>query len=175
MKKRMYRFILIGLFASLILFIVGCTEKTEQKTQDENIETIDAVLQNALSGPDDELKKAFESEETIENTDQYDRDHYKGYFANDTAYVEFVSSYGTVLMTIPMREGYTLKINNIEYEKIDSKESIYNFSADIQYQKEGSEESGVEVVTGQVNLNKEHKIEETLIRLKDLWSAIDKK
>ncbi|MDQ0970777.1 hypothetical protein QFZ31_000655 [Neobacillus niacini] len=63
---------------------------------------------------------------------------------------------------------YKFKIKNIEYEKVNAKDSVYNFSIEVQLQKEGSEKSKIEIVNGQANLNDEHKIEDMLIRTKDL-------
>lgn len=162
----------IVLTSLLFLFLVGCTGNAEQETQDENIETIDAVLQNALNGPDEEMKEVLRSD-NMEDTVQYDKEHYEPYFANETAYMEFVNSYGTVLMIAPFRNEYTLQINNVEYEKTDSDETIYNFSVDLQYQKEGAEDSEVAVVKGQANLNEEHKIKDILVKTEDLWGILD--
>jgi hypothetical protein len=56
---------------------------------------------------------------------------------------------------------------------MDSKEINYNFSVELQYQKEGSDLSEVEMVTGQANMNEEYKIERMLIRIEDVWSTFD--
>ncbi|SEN68029.1 hypothetical protein SAMN05192533_11753 [Mesobacillus persicus] len=172
MKNRMTLYSVLVLLVSLLL-LVGCTEKPKQITEDGNIKTIDVILQKALTGPNEELKKIFHDGDFTENVRQYDNAQFNGYFANDSAYMEFVNSYGAVLMITPIRNDYTLKINNIEYEQTDSEEIIYNFSIDLQYQKEGSQESEVVSVNGQANLNEEHKIEDMLINLKNLWSAIE--
>lgn len=171
MKKRMYTIFATALFASLLLMLVGCTEKTETKKQDENIQTIEAVLQNCLTGPSDELNKMLEGE-GFEDLIKYEEDLYKDYFANDASYLEFVNNYGSTLMIEPRRNDYKLKVKNIEYEKTDSKEIIYNFSVELQYKKEGGEKSEVEIVTGQANLNEEHKIEDMLIRINDFLGSM---
>lgn len=168
MKKQT---LVIALLVSIQLLMAGFTEKTETKRQDENIVTIEAVLQNALTGPNEELKKVFNSG-SIEDTVQYDKNHFEEYFANETAYMEFVNSYGAVLMIEPIRSDYKLKVRSIEYEKTDSKEIIYNFSVDLQYQNEDSEKSKVEVIIGQANLNEEHKIEDILIRIDALLGSL---
>ncbi|MFZ3579568.1 hypothetical protein [Virgibacillus sp. DJP39] len=165
MKKRMYAFVVIALSVSLLLIVAGCTEKTETKTQDENIQTIEAVLQNALTRPSDELKKV--SEEGLEDFVKYEEKLYKDYFANDTSYLHFVNNYSWSLMMEPIRNNYKLKVKNIEYEKTESKEIIYDFTVEVQYQKEGSQSSEVVFVDGEANMNAEHKIEDLLIRDKD--------
>lgn len=162
----------IVLFTLLLLLSVGCTEKKATKTQDENIQTIVTVLQKSFNGPSDELKQIMdkESEEKVEALNQYEENLFKNYFANETSYTEFVNSYGSTLMIEPIKNNYKFKINNIEYEKVDEKDNIYNFSVELQSQTEGSEKSEVKIVTGQANLNAEHKIEAMLIRIKDLYN-----
>lgn len=171
MKKVTYSFFVIGLFVSLILFTAGCTEKSTAKTQDENIQTIEAVVQKALTGPSDELKKALEGD-GFEDLVKYEEALYHGYFADDRSYLEFVNSYGSTLMIPVMRNDYKFTVKNIEYEKKDSEEIIYNFTVELQYQKEGSESSEVEMVTGQANLNENHKIERMVIRIGDFLRTL---
>ncbi|WP_419955064.1 hypothetical protein ACN6MT_05690 [Neobacillus niacini] len=174
MKKRMTQIFATAMFSLLLLMLVGCTEKKETKTQDENIKTIEAVLQNSLAGPSDELKKILEkeSEEKFEALNQYEEKRFKDYFANETSYRDFVNNYGSRLMIQPNNEDYQFKIKKIEYEKVDPKDSVYNFSVELQFQREGSEKSEVGIVTGQANLTDEHKIEGMLIRTKDFWSSL---
>jgi uncharacterized lipoprotein YehR (DUF1307 family) len=78
--------------ALLLLILVGCTEKKETKTQDENIKTIEAVLQNSLTGPSDELKRILdnESEEKFKALNQYEEKLFKEYFANETVRLTLV-------------------------------------------------------------------------------------
>ena len=160
----------------LLLLLVGCTETKETKTQDENIKTIEAVLQNSLTGPSDELKQILdkESEEKFAALNQYEENLFKDYFANETSYRDFVNNYGSTLMIQSNGDYYNFKIKNIEYEKVDEKDSVYDFSVELQLQKEGSEESEVEIVKGQANLTEEHKIEGMLIRDKDLSNFMSK-
>lgn len=174
MKKRMTQFFATAMFSLLLLILVGCTESKETKTQDENIKTIEAVLQNSLTGPSDELKQLLEkeSEEKFEALNQYEENLFKDYFANETSYRDFVNSYGSRLMIQPNNENYQFKIKKIDYEKVDAKDSVYNFSVELQFQREGSEKSDVGFVTGQANLTDEHKIEGMLIRTKDFWNSM---
>jgi hypothetical protein len=171
LEKRKYNFFTTVIFASILLMLVGCTENIETKTQDENIETMEYVLENALTGPNDELEQLKENE-GLESLVKYEEDLYKEYFANDTSYLEFVNSYGSTLMIEPMRNDYKLKVKSIDFEKTDSKEIIYNFSVELEYQKEGSGKSEVEIVTGQANLNDEHKIEDMLIHIGDFLGSL---
>ena len=145
----------------------------ETKTQDENIQTIEAVLKNSLTGPSDEFKQIIDQTEWVEPLQQYEENRYKKYFSDDLSYMEFVNSYGAVLMNTPLRNGYQLKVKNIEYEKIDAKDMVYNFSIELQYQKEGTELWEVETVNGQANLTEEHKIEGMVIRINDFLGSLE--
>jgi len=171
LNKQKYKFFATVIFASVLLMLVGCAENTETKTQDKNIHNMEYILQNALTGPNDELEQIIENE-GLESLMKYEEDLYKEYFANDTSYLEFINSYGSTLMIEPMRNDYKLKVINIDFEKTDSKEIIYNFSVELQYQKEDSEKSEVEIVTGQANLSEEHKIEDMLIRIGDFLGSL---
>ncbi|MEC1520723.1 hypothetical protein P9D43_01590 [Neobacillus niacini] len=174
MKKGMTQIFATTMFSLLLLMLVGCTESKETQTQDENIKTIEAVLQNSLTGPSDEMKRILEkeSEEKFEALNQYEENLFKDYFANEMSYTDFVNNYGSRLMIQPNNEDYQFKIKKIDYEKVDVKDRVYNFSVELQFQREGSEKSEVGIVTGQVNLTEEHKIEGMLIRTKDFWGSM---
>ncbi|WP_419888327.1 hypothetical protein ACN6MT_23630 [Neobacillus niacini] len=171
LRKRTVKIFLTTLFILLLLMLSGCTEKKE--TQDDNIKTIEAVLQNSLTGSSVELRQILdkESEEKIEALNQYEEKLFKAYFANETSYRDFVNRYGSLVMIQPNSEYYNFKIKNIDYEVVDAKDRVYNFSVEIQFQKEGSEKSETGIVTGQANLTEKHKIEGMLIRTKDFWSS----
>ncbi|SDN23067.1 hypothetical protein [Bacillus sp. OK048] len=160
-------FILMLLAMPLLDSIQNKSEgsKVSLNTDEKNLRTIGAVLQNALTGPNDELDQKIESE-GLEYLVKYEEDLYREYFANDTAYLGFVNRFASTLMIAPRRNGYQLKVKNIEYEKIDAKDMVYNFTVELQYQKEGSGKSDVEQVKGQANLNEEHKIEDIIISFK---------
>ena len=151
-------------------------EKKETITQDENRKTIGAVLQNSLTGPSDELKQILdkESEEKFEALNQYEEKIFKDYFANEMSYRDFVNNYGSRVMIQPNSDYDNFKIKNIEYEKVDANDSVYNFSVGLQFQKDGSEKLETGIVTGQANLTEEHKIEGMVIRTKDFWSSMSK-
>lgn len=172
----MNKYFATAVFTLLLLIIAGCTEKKETKTQNENIKTIEAVLQNSLTGPSDELKQILdkESEEKFESLNQYEEKIFKDYFANETSYRDFVNNYGSFVMIRPSNDYDNFIIKNIEYEEVDPKDSVYNFTVELQFQKEGSEEPETGIVTGQANLTEDHKIEGMLIRTKDFWSSMSK-
>lgn len=181
-KKSNHRTIKIALFPFLLVLLVGCTEKTVKDT-DPYIQPVEAVLQNALNGPKEELKEIWnkQKESKIDGEEMqaalggYEEKAFKDYFSNQAAYNDFISRYGTILMMEPYKKDYSLEVKNIEYERTDSKEKIYNFSISLAYYKKGMEEPEVKKVTGQANVNADFRIERMLIRVNDLWGSFDKK
>ncbi|WP_010650343.1 hypothetical protein [Oceanobacillus massiliensis] len=157
--------ILVPLGLSGLPFDSESTSSDVATTEDKNIGTIEAVLQNALNGPSEELKKVFESDDITEDIRQYDRDHFEDYFADETSYLEFVNNYSASIMIDPMRSNYQLNVKSIEYEKTESKEIIYDFTVELEYKKDGSKSSKIEMVDGGANLNEKHKIEDIDIRI----------
>ncbi|MCG1028435.1 hypothetical protein J5S49_09025 [Virgibacillus halodenitrificans] len=130
-------------------------------------------MQNALNGPDSELKEIYNNGE-IRDLMQYDKDNFEEYFANKTSYEKFVNTnQGIGILIQAMKYDYNFKVKNIKYEKTESEEIIYDFTVELEYQKEGSETSQVETVTGQANLDDEHKIEDFLIRIGELLSKLE--
>ena len=172
-KKRLSNFFATVLFTLLLLMLMGCTEEREAKKQDKNIQIIEAVLQNSLTGPSDELKQIVdqESEEKLATLRQYEDKLFKDYFANETSYMEFVNTYGSTILIEAIKNDYNFQIKNIDYEKVEEKDSMYNFSVELQLQKD-TESSKYEIVTGQANLNEDHKIETILIRIEDLYKSM---
>ncbi|GAA0489616.1 hypothetical protein GCM10008986_14340 [Salinibacillus aidingensis] len=166
MKKRSGKFFVTMFFALLVLYIAGCSEDTEKtKTQDENIQTIEAVLENTFTGPDDELKQIWESdvEEKMKAIGPYTEKLFKDYFT-ENAYLEYAGVYGMTFLLEAHHSDYRLELKKATYEKTKSEEDIYDFTVQVEYQKDGSEQSEVGHLKGQANLNVDHKIEEMIIR-----------
>lgn len=146
-----------------------------------DIKTIEAVITNNFTGPDENWLKIMndtsseEEEGEIKGLSEYEEGLYKEYFASDRAYVEYVSRYGSVIWNEPAKNHYTLRVLDINYEKTSSDEIIYNFTAKIEYKKKGSNTANVGTITGQANLNEEHKIEVMLIEYFDLINELELK
>jgi hypothetical protein len=172
MKRINYKVVNLIFFPFLFL-LIGCAEKVDNNT-DEYIQTIEAVLHNTLTGPNDKLKEIVEIKDGKERTSaltKYEATLYRDFFANETVYNDFLARYGTLLLTEAYKNKYIFKVETIEYERAHSKENIYNFSIELQYQKEGQESPEGKKITGQADLNDEHKIERMLIRVNDLWGS----
>lgn len=69
-------------------------------------------------------------------------------------------------MLRPVKNDYTLNVHTIDVEQKDAEKYIYNFSVEVEHQKDGITE--MKTVTGQANFNEAHKVEYMLIRANDL-------
>jgi hypothetical protein len=63
-------------------------------------------------------------------------------------------------------------VKDINFEKTDSNENIFNFTVELEYQKEGSELPETGMVEGQADLNEEYKIENIMVN-KNLWETFN--
>jgi hypothetical protein len=171
MKKPYKKIFGTVISASLLFILIGCSQQTESSKKNEDLEAVEVVLQNALTGPTDELKELLESK-GVEGLTEYEEKLYKEHFDNDSSYMEFVNSYGSTLMIEPLRNGYQLKVKDINFEKTDSNENIFNFTVELEYQKEGSELPETGMVEGQADLNEEYKIENIMVN-KNLWETFN--
>lgn len=149
------------------------------KQEEENIKTIEAVIKNNFTSPDEEWDKIMNNTDTEEEGEikglrEYEEALYREYFASDGAFDEYISIYGSVVWIEPERYHYKLRALDIKCEKTNSAEIIYNFSAKVEYQKEGSTSAAVGMITGQANLNEEHKIEAMNINYFELIDQLSK-
>lgn len=123
---------------------------------DENINTIQAFLENEFTGPNDELKKALELEDPYPPELQtYLEENYKPLVADLDKLVS------TNLVLIWLRaaaaNGYQLQPVSIEIEKIkDIQNAAYNYEAKVEYSKKG--ETNTATITGRINLDEDGKI-----------------
>jgi hypothetical protein len=182
MKKSISRTFIKILLVGFVFFVVGCTSDTETEPQDENITTIETVLEHSFTGPENELIEIWNDIHSDENgieeiesamgaLNAYTSDKFKPYFAEE-GYNSFISSFGFAFLDYAYRNGYQLKLNNFEAETSEVKDNIYNFSLEIQYKKEDSAEQVVNV-TGQANINEDGLISNMLIRGNELVDALE--
>ncbi|WP_079529260.1 hypothetical protein [Halobacillus hunanensis] len=163
-------FLLSGIF----LLIVGCSSSDTSKTtpQDENITTIETVLEHQFTGPDQKLIELLDdpnnqtiigkegdngsSETKPTELDLYLEETYKSYFTEDM-YDKFIGSYALGYHTAAYNNGYQLEVKNIDIKQNDTTENAYDFTVNVQYQKENSQEMTFEV-TGRAHIYEEGKI-----------------
>lgn len=182
MKRYFVRTFITILWVGFVFFIVGCSSNTETEPQDENITTIETVLEHSFTGPEKELIEIWNDIRSDENEieeiesamgalNAYTSEKFKPYFAEE-GYHSFISSFGFTFLDYAYRNGYQLKLNNAEVETSEVKDNIYNFSLEVQYQKEDSAEQVVNV-TGEANINDDGLISNMLIRGNELVEALE--
>jgi hypothetical protein len=182
MKKNISGTFIKILMAGFVFFIVGCSSNTETEPQDENITTIETVLEHSFTGPENELIEIWndihsdengieEIESAIGDLNSYTSEKFKPYFAEE-GYNSFISSFGFAFLDYAYRNGYQLKLNNFEAETSEVKDNIYNFSLEVQYQKEDNAEQVVNV-TGEANINEDGLVSNMLIRGNELVEALE--
>lgn len=175
----------VGIF----LFMAGCSsdEVAVPEPKDENIIKIEKVLKCTFTGPNQELKEIWKSIEkavieaeevkdssvgtiTPNHLNQYLAERLKPYFT-DEMYHSYISSYALTFVTNAYWNNAELKVKNIDVQTSETKDHIYDFTADVQYQPSGSE-AEVSTVTGQANINEDGKIAVILIRANSLMDVI---
>ncbi|UFT99120.1 hypothetical protein KO561_18370 [Radiobacillus kanasensis] len=173
--NKLTQFMISTLVISLFL-LVGCTDKTEKKAEDENIKTITTVLEKNFTGPDTELKELMSQSGEVwkENLAKYEETHYKPHFANEDAFQDYISTYSAVLWIEPLRNNYELDVKDIQFEKQDAKQTTYDFTLEVEYKKANSDSAKVELIDGKAILNDEHKIISLDLRVKDFIKIMSK-
>jgi hypothetical protein len=101
-------------------------------------------------------------EEPAKELEAYTKELFEQYVTSEY-YKEFPNIYGFHYLLTAYWSEYELQVNKIDIEKTDSDEDIYDFTIELQYQKL-NEEPETEVITGQANMNDEHKMERFDIR-----------
>ncbi|MRG88324.1 DUF4871 domain-containing protein [Salinibacillus xinjiangensis] len=167
---------LFGVAALLIFSFVVWTITNDDHTalspdqqSDENINTIKTVLENTLTGPDEQLKdiwKAIENGEDVSERvgitlEEYSEEKFKQYFTEDM-FQDYISTYAYSYLRPAYWNDFELKVMHIDVKPSSVKNNIYDFSIEIQYQQESSESETV-FIKGQANVNEDGKIEEIII------------
>ncbi|MFC4024711.1 hypothetical protein ACFOUV_12985 [Oceanobacillus longus] len=181
MKKVISRFIVI-LLVGLVLFVASCSPNTETEPLDENIATIETVLEHSFTGPEQKLIEIWNDihsdedemediESAFEELNSYTSEKFKPYFIEES-YTSYISSYGFTFLSNAYRNGYQLNLNRIDLETSEVNDNIYKFSLEVQYQKEDSDEQVVNV-TGEVNINEDGFISNMLVRGNELMESFE--
>lgn len=165
-KRISASFILFG----ILIFAIVCSSiaDSESTIQDENLSTLESVLENTFTGPNKELTMLLEDPENLtvigedgennspENPTKLDlflESMYQPHFTQDM-YNEYIGKYA--LSYFPP-ESSQMIVGGMEVEQKNAKENIYDFIVSVQFQKEGNE-SKVYKIVGQTNFSKEGKI-----------------
>ncbi|WP_181348209.1 hypothetical protein [Thalassobacillus sp. CUG 92003] len=163
----------------MCVVFTGCSagDSPDSTAQDQNITTIETVLHQQFTGPDQTLMDLLDdpANSTIigngETTtpdaptqlDVYLEEKYRPYFS-ERMYEEFIGTYALEYHTSPSNNGYQLDVETTKIEDVATTEGAYDFTVNVLYKKKGGEERHANV-TGRMNINKESTI--TKYRLMD--------
>jgi len=174
--KTAYRIVIPFLILGVFLFAVGCSSNNDasgsnpNSPQDENLSTLEAVLENTFTGPNQELNRLSNDPENLtvigKNSETknpespnelvlYLEEMYQPHFTEET-YNEYVGEY---VFSYQAKENDEMKVDNIDIKQKESNEIIYDFTANVEYQAEGNEAQVYEL-KGQANFSEEGKIKE---------------
>jgi hypothetical protein len=134
--------------------------------EDNNIETIEAVLEQAFTGPDKELKQILDEKESYIADNKvkeyqnelfsYYEDVFQPYFEGNR-FQDHVMSNKLNLNELAYSKGYQLDAQEIDVKKDEKAEDAYNFSFIVQYKKDEIKVGEIKL-SGRVNIYEEGKI-----------------
>ncbi|TYR72495.1 hypothetical protein FZC79_22535 [Rossellomorea vietnamensis] len=159
--------------AFIMIFLVGggylIAEKIlweQAAPEDENIETIETVLDNVFSGPDKELKKLLDDQDSYIEEDKaqeyqsnlysYYENIYQPYFEENT-FQGHINTNQLTFTQLAYYKGYQLKADKINVKEDEKTDGAYNFTVNVHYYKGDIKEGDIKV-TGRVNIYNTGKI-----------------
>ena len=173
LKRIFSRLTIITFLLSGIVLVAGCSSSNTLISipQDKNIMTIKTVLKQQFTGPDDIFHVLFAPKDnftiiqkggdvTLQNIptkiEKYTKKHYQKYFTENT-FNNFMAVHAFRYQFIASTQGYYIKPDGIEINKVKTTEGSYDFKVNVIYEKNGVKQQNAEV-SGRVNFNKDGKI-----------------
>lgn len=178
------------LLFGILLTVVGCSlsDTSESAPQDNNITTIEAVIEDLFTGPDQELIDLLYSPENVtiigsdteveevENStelDLYLEEKYKKSHFTEDMYSQYIVMYVLDYHISAHSNDYRMEVDSIDIEQNATTESAYDFTVNVRYNKAGNEQMNAEV-TGRVHIYEESKIASfNLFDHKELYEALN--
>ncbi|UOQ92943.1 hypothetical protein MUO14_21490 [Halobacillus shinanisalinarum] len=164
MRNQVLTFIILS---GILFLIAGCSSSA---SKDENIAHIEVVLEEVFTGPNGELAAIYKelesaSMEIIKSASKdfrmYYEENLKSYFT-EQYYTKFINTNkASTFHGTAYRNGYRMKVKDMNIEQNASSETAYDFSVNIGYKKEGNAGKSAEI-TGRVNVNEDGKITRVL-------------
>jgi hypothetical protein len=134
--------------------------------QENNIETIETVLEKIFSGPDKELMEIVDEKESYIDEDNvqeyqselysYYENVYQPYFAGNR-FQEHVMNNKLTFNELAYSRGYQLDAVKLDVKEDKKTEGAYEFTVNVLYRK-GEEEGSVIKVSGRINIYENGKI-----------------
>ncbi|REJ07137.1 hypothetical protein [Halobacillus trueperi] len=158
-KKYLKPLFLLG----ILLLSVGCTNSEDAGTEAEESgseENIRTVLQHTFTGPSEDQEKIIngydgDTEKLAEALSDYNVKHFKPYMS-ERFFEDYVVNTNQAMTFLRMAyPDYKLEVDNIEMEE---KENYYNFTVDVSYTDNSSEESKTMNVKGNAQTNEDDQL-----------------
>lgn len=138
------------ILTTLLALVAGCSAPKEK---DENVETIQTFLKSEFTGPDDELKAAFEQDGAFPpELKEYVEENYKPLVMDWEDMLN--ANHILVFQRMAFENGYQMKPTNIDIQK--DEDLAYEFEVKVEYSKNG--ETNTATVKARMNLNEKGKI-----------------
>ncbi|WP_079529660.1 hypothetical protein [Halobacillus hunanensis] len=155
MRGRVLTFIIL---AGAFCFMAGCSLSASPE-KDENVVHIETVVKEIFTGPEDELAAIYErgGKAAFEDYMAYYEEALNSYFTDDYYTIFFNKNLPTGFHMTAFRNGYQMEVKDVTVKQNETTETAYDFTVDVNYKKEGSEEESMEM-RGRVNVNEDDKI-----------------
>jgi hypothetical protein len=189
------RFIKFFILFVILLTVVGCSlsNTSESAPQDHNISTIETVIEDLFTGPDQELidllyspenvtiignDKEAEEVQEVENPNELDlylEDKYKKFHFTEDMYSQYIVMYVLDYHVSAHSNDYQMEVDSIEIEQNATTEGAYDFIVNVLYNKAGNEQGKAEV-TGRIHIYDDGKIASfKLFDHKELYESLHTK
>jgi len=160
--------------SGMLLLSVGCTEdsseETTKTTESESVQNIQAVLNEEFNGPDEELEEIWDGL----YSDGVDKEKFKKYAKKYSDYIEeniqphynvtneeddnplIGQAYNYLRHADAF--NYELRVEGTTIEKSERNKNSYNFTVNVSYSKNETDDSKTVHIRGLMNTNEEGKI-----------------
>jgi len=169
--KKIAKYLKLVVLSGILLLSVGCTDSGEEgvnASESESVQNIRAVLQEKFDGPNEELGKIWDGI----SPEPFDKEQFKKYAKKlDEYYDENViplyferadegAIKGAALSHLNRAHsnGYELEVKDITIEESETTENSFNYTVEIAYTKDKSNDSKTINLRGLINTNEEGKI-----------------
>ncbi|RWZ50132.1 hypothetical protein EQV77_17810 [Halobacillus fulvus] len=189
MKILKEKLTMIMLIVGISMFVAGCSSTNIQSaSKDDNVSSIQTVLQNQFNGPDQKLMNLLEdpenatfigdteeegnNKETETELEKYFSEVYKPFFT-ENMYEKFIGAYAMNYHTAAAKNNYKIEVKELKISQGDSNKDAYDFSLKVAYEGKGI--NGSEKVTGKAHMNDEGKITKIQYFENNLLNALETK
>lgn len=156
----------------MLSIVLGCSVETE--SVDKNINTLETVLNETFTVPNEELREILEDPNNYTSIGEHEKPalsnnlslylekKYKLHFTEEM-YDKYIGIYALSYVTISLEKG-EMKMKEVNAEQKENMQNIYDYTAIIDYKRRANTEVKKYEVKGQANFSENGKIAEFIIR-----------